>query len=204
MIDFAKNEDEEKNFIVDIETTDDEMIIRYADGHEVREKFSYHNLNVYRLHMEEQAKNNMDYAYDIVAKDSFMVYAKRILAIIGGIIGGIVIYNVDIHIIMKIVLALILIFSEGLYYLYNELYLSVLSTDLGEILATDYYLKNIDKFKYYDSKMGEYKYIVPIEDIEKHSLTQEQLEEISDLVSTFRKEGITDNDISLTYKNPSN
>lgn len=202
MLDFAKNENEEKTFIVDIECNAKEMIIKYADGRESHEPYTIHNYNVYRLRMEDQAKENLDYAYDEIAKDSFLVYVKRLMAIIGGIIAGIVIYNVDIHIIIKIILALLILLGEVLYYLYNELYLSVLGDDLVEVLATDYYLKNINQFKYYDAEAGENGYIVPIEEIDKYHLTESQLREISDLVTKFRQEGVQDKNISLTYQKP--
>lgn len=202
MLDFAKNETEEKTFIVDIECNDKEMIIKYADGRESHEPYTLHNYNVYRIRMEDQAKENLDYAYDEIAKDSFLVYVKRLIAIIGGIIAGIVIYNVDIHIIIKIILALLILLGEVLYYLYNEIYLSVLADDLQEVSATDYYLKNIDKFKYYDSKIGENGYIVPIEDLDKHHLTPNQLEQIATLVTEYRDEGVDNSDIRLTYTNP--
>ncbi len=202
MIDFAKNEDEEKRFIVDIETMPETMSITYADGTVRNEFYSLHNLNVYRLRMEEQASDNMDYAYDTLAKDSFKVYVKKFLAILGGIISGIVIYNVDIHVIMKIILALLLLFGEALYYLYNEIYLNVLAEDLSEIAATDYYLQNLDIFKYYDQEIGETGYVVPIEDIDRHSLTKEQLKEIKDMVVTLKNDGVKSKDISLTYGNP--
>ena len=206
MIDFARNEQEEKDFIIDITTAADTMTIKYADGHESTEKLSRHNLNFYRIRMEKQAEDNMDYAYDTIAKDSFKVYLKRFLAIIGGIISSIVVFNVDIHIIIKIILTLLILLGEVLYYLYNELYLAVLADDLSEIFATDYYLQNINQFKYYDQEVGENGYIVPIEDIDKCHLTQETLERISSLVTEFKKEGIKDKDISLTYgpKNPEN
>lgn len=200
MMDFAKSVEESKNFIVDIVVDDDKMTIKYADGHEETEKLSRHNLNVYRLNMERQASNNMNYAYDTLAKDSFMIYAKRIMAIVGGIVAGIVIYNIDVHLIMKIILALLILFSEVIYYLYNEVYLTVLADDLSEIEATDYYLKNINSFKYYDTLDGEIGYILPIEDIDKYDLTLNQLEQIDSLVKQFREDGVENRDIFLTYK----
>ena len=99
---------------------------------------------------------------------------------------------------------MLILLGEGIYYLYNELYLAILSADLSEISATDYYLQNINQFKYYDQEVGENGYIVPIEDIDRYHLTKETLEKISTLVTEFKKEGVKEKDMSLTYgpKNP--
>ena len=103
-----------------------------------------------------------------------------------------------------LVLALLILFSEVIYYLYNEVYLTVLADDLSEIEATDYYLKNINSFKYYDTLDGEIGYILPIEDIDKYDLTLNQLEQIDSLVKQFREEGVENRDIFLTYKKHNN
>lgn len=201
MLDFAKNEEEEKSFIVDIETTPDTMIIKYADGHEVTEKLSKHNLNVYRYRMERQALANIDFAYDTLAKDSFVVCMRKLLAIVGGIICGIIFYNIDVHIIMRIVLYLLLLLGEAYYYIYSELFLSVLGDDLREVEATDCYLKNINLFKYFDDLEGETGYIIPIEDIDRHRFTKEQLEKLAIIIKEFKNEGVEEKNISLTYGN---
>ncbi len=200
MIDISKNEEESKYYVTDIKVNENEMIISYGDGREVHEKYTLHNLNFYRLRMIKQANEGIDYAYSVIAKDSFKIYAKRFLAMLAGIIGSVVTLNIDIHVIMKIIIIVLMLLGEGLYYFYNEIYLYLLSEDLDEVEALNYYLSNIDKFKYYDKDEGEDGYILPIEDLEKYHITKNMLEQIVFNVVKFREEGVDYKDMKLTYK----
>ena len=190
MIDISKNEEESKYYVTDIKVNENEMIISYGDGREVHEKYTLHNLNFYRLRMIKQANEGIDYAYSVIAKDSFKIYAKRFLAMLAGIIGSVV----------TIIIIVLMLLGEGLYYFYNEIYLYLLSEDLDEVEALNYYLSNIDKFKYYDKDEGEDGYILPIEDLEKYHITKNMLEQIVFNVVKFREEGVDYKDMKLTYK----
>lgn len=69
-----------------------------------------------------------------------------------------------------------------------------------EVLATEYYLKNLDHFRYYDNENGTDGFIVPPEDIGKYGLTKDMLEQIYNNINEFKKEGYEPKNMSLTYK----
>lgn len=202
MLDIAKDEEEAKSFIVGLDVVDGNIVVKYASGREETMSYSLHNLNFYRILVERQSKDNIDHALNNLAKDSFMVYVKRVVTIVAGIIGSIIVFNIDIHIIMKIIIVLLMLLGEAFYYFYNEIYLNILDDDLREMVALEYYLKNIDIFKYYDTKIGENGYVLPIEDISKYNLSIHELEQISAAVKKFREEGYENNEIVLSYTKP--
>ena len=91
----------------------------------------------------DRPENINDYMNDL-GKDSFLTFVKRYAAIIGGIVGLYFLYNFDIHIAMKIILTVLILLGEVGYYLYNELYLSIVGSEVLECLATEYYINNLN------------------------------------------------------------
>lgn len=208
MIDMVMDEKNREYFITDIEFDDKVLKVTRADGSVSTEPFSYHNLGFYRTKMIENAKLNINPFMDDLSKDSFFTFVKRYAAIIGGIVGLYFLYNVDIHLIMKIILTILVVLGEAAYYLINQLYLILLSEQVSESLATEFYLKNISKFTYYDRDNYTDGYIVPPEDIGKYRLTQDTLEQILQGIEEFKEQGFEPEEMILSYKrnteNPKN
>lgn len=208
MIDMVMDEKNREYFITDIEFDDKVLKVTRADGSVSTEPFSYHNLGFYRTKMIENAKLNINPFMDDLSKDSFFTFVKRYAAIIGGIVGLYFLYNVDIHLIMKIILTILVVLGEAAYYLINQLYLILLSDQVSESLATEFYLKNISKFTYYDRDNYTDGYIVPPEDIGKYRLTQDTLEQILQGIEEFKEQGFEPEEMILSYKrkteNPKN
>lgn len=208
MIDMVMDEKNREYFITNIEYDDKVLKVTRADGTVTTEPFSYHNLGFYRTKMIENAKLNINPFMDDLSKDSFFTFVKRYAAIIGGIVGLYFLYNVDIHLIIKIILTILVVFGEAAYYLINQLYLILLSEQVSESLATEFYLKNISKFTYYDRENYTDGYIVPPEDIAKYGLTQDTLEQVLQGIEEFKEQGFEPEEMILSYKrkteNPKN
>lgn len=200
MLDMTLNEEDKPYFIVNIEVKDDKLIVTRADGTVHEEKFSEHNLSFYRTKMLEGAQSHITGYMDDLGKDSFFTFLKRYAAIVAGIAGLYFLYNIDIHIIMKILLTFLAIACEIGYYFYNELYLSIVGEEVIECLATEYYLKNMETFRYYDREQYIDGYIIPPEDIGSHGLTKEMLEQLGDGIKDYREQGVNPKDMKLTYK----
>lgn len=194
------NKDAEQYFITGLDCQDDKLIVTHADGTTEETKLTAHNLGFYRNRMIEQARQNLPKFSCVLSKESFMVYVKRVGAIIGGLVGLFLLYNIDIHIIMKIIITILLVLGELGYYLFNEIVLSVMSEDCAETLATEYYLANLSDFQYYDPENGVDGYILPPEDISKYKLDDRMLSQMSGVIKDFKSQGFEDKEIYLTYQ----
>jgi hypothetical protein len=64
----------------------------------------------------------------------------------------------------------LVILGEIGFFLFNELYLSIVGAEAMECMATEYYLKNLDKFRYYDREHYTDGFIVPPEDIARYDM----------------------------------
>lgn len=200
MIDMAMDEKDKQFFITDIEYNDEILKITRADGTVSEEPFSYHNLGFYRNQMVNHIQDNINPFMDDLSKDSFFTFVKRYSAIIGGVVGLYFLYNVDIHVIMKIIITILAVLGELAYYLYNELYLTIVGSEVIEGLAYEYYLKNIDKFRYFDKEHYTDGFIVPPEDVGKYKLTQDMLAQILQRIEEFKEKGFEPEEMTLSYK----
>ena len=199
MLDMVMDDKNKQYFITDIEVRDGKIIITRADESVTEEPYSAHNLGFYRMQMVRNAKENINPYMDDLGKDSFLTFVKRYAAIIGGIVGLYFLYNFDIHIAMKIIITVLLLLGEVGYYLYNELYLHIVGGEVLECLATEYYLNNLNIFTYYDKENYTDGFIVPPEDIARYKLTEDMLVQIKENIESFKKDGIKEEDISLSY-----
>ena len=199
MLDMVMDEKNKKYFITDIEVRDGKIIITRADESVTEEPYSGHNLGFYRMQMVRNAKENINPYMDDLGKDSFLTFVKRYAAIIGGIVGLYFLYNFDIHIAMKIIITILLVLGEVAYYLYNELYLMVLSSDLDEVTAVEYYLKNFNVFNFFDNENYTDGFVVPPEDIGKYHLTKNMLEQLAVVIEDAKKLGSDPKDMRLVY-----
>lgn len=200
MLDMSMNEKDKEYFITNIEVNDNKIIVTRADGSKTEEEFSGHNLGFYRNRMIENAKSFINPYLDDLGKDSFLTFVKRYVAIIGGVIGLYFLYNVDIHIVMKIILSILVVLGEVGYYLYNQLYLWILGGEVNECLATEYYLNNIDTFKYFDRDNYTDGFVIPPEDIGKYELTQSMLEKLGAGIKEYREKEVKPEDMKLVYQ----
>ncbi len=200
MLDMTMDDKDKQCFITDIEYDDEVLRVTRADGSVSEEKFSEHNLGFYRLQMIKYANENIGQYMDDLGKDSFFAFVKRYGAIIGGFVGLYFLYNVDIHLVIKIIITILILLGELAYYFFNCLYLSVVNVEALETLATEYYLEKLDQFRYYDSEIGTDGFIVPPEDIGKYELTRDMLEQIYNNINEFKQEGYEPKNMSLTYK----
>lgn len=199
MIDMTFLDKDKEYFITDIEVIDGKIVVTRADGSKSEEKFIEHNLGFYRNLMIKNANQYIGPYMDDIGKDSFMTYVKKYSAIIAGIVGLYFLYNFDIHIAIKIIISILVILGELAYFLFNQLYLSIIGIEAMECMATEYYLNNIDKFRYYDREHYTDGFIVPPEDISKYKLTEDMLKQIVEQIEIFKKDGFEDKDITLTY-----
>ena len=200
MIDMTLLDKDKEYFITDIEVIDGKIVVTRADGSKSEEPFTEHNLGFYRNLMVKNAEQYIGSYMDEVGKDSFMIFVKKYSAIIAGVVGLYFLYNFDIHIAIKIIISVLVILGELGYFIYNQLYLSVIGIEAIECMATEYYLKNINKFRYFDREHYTDGFIVPPEDIAKYGLTEDMLIQIKDNIEAFKKDGFEDKEISLSYK----
>jgi hypothetical protein len=200
MLDMVMEEKNKEYFITDIDVKDGKIIITRADGSVSEENFTAHNLGFYRMRMIDSAKEYINPFMDDLGKDSFMTFVKRYAAIIAGVVGLFFLYNVDVHIIMKIIISILVVLGELGYYLYNELYLNIIGGEVLECLATEYYIKNLNSFRYYDKENYTDGYIVPPEDIGKYQLTKDVLEQLKNGIEEFKNKGFESEEITLSYK----
>lgn len=200
MLDMVMDDKNKQYFITDIEVRDGKLIITRADESVSEEPYSAHNLGFYRTQMIRNAKDNIGPYMDDLGKDSFFTFVKRYAAIIGGIVGLYFLYNFDIHIAMKIILTILVLLGEVGYYLYNELYLSVVGNEVLECLATEYYINNLGTFSYYDRENYTDGYIIPPEDIGKYQLTKDMLEQLAKGIEEAKAMGSEPQDMKLSYK----
>ncbi len=200
MIDMVMDDNNKKYFITDIEVRDGKIIITRADESVTEEPYSGHNLGFYRMQMIKGAKENIELYMDDLGKDSFFTFVKRYAAIIGGIVGLYFLYNFDIHIAIKIIITILLLLGEVGYYLYNELYLSIVGNEVLECLATEYYIKNLSTFSYYDKENYTDGFIIPPEDIGKYQLTEDMLKQLGAGIEEAKEKGSEPQDMKLTYK----
>lgn len=201
MMDMTFLEKDKEYFITDIDVIDGKIIVTRADGSKSEEDFTEHNLGFYRNLMVKNANQYIGPYMDDLGKDSFMTYVKKYGAIIVGVVGLYFLYNFDIHIAIKIILSILVILGEIAFFLFNELYLCIVGAEAMECMATEYYLKNIDTFRYLDKEHYIDGFIVPPEDIAKYSLTEDMLVQIKENIENFKKDGVEPQDITLTYKN---
>ena len=200
MLDMVMDDKNKQYFITDIEVRDGKLIITRADESVTEEPYSAHNLGFYRMQMVRHAKENINPYMNDLGKDSFLTFVKRYTAIIGGIVSLYFLYNFDIHIAIKIILTILILLGEIGYYLYNELYLSIVGNEVLECLATEYYLDNLNIFSYYDRENYTDGFIVPPEDIGKYQLTKDMLEQLATGIKEARDNGSEPEHMKLTYK----
>lgn len=189
MMDMTGVDGDKEHFIVDIMSTPESITVYYADGSSSMDNFyTEHNMEFYRGQMEKQAKKYIDGYMKYLQDEVLRVYVLRALAIATGVIGMYLLYNFDIHYVMKFILGLILVILELGYYLYEEINLDFLSLEVREALATDYYLNHKMSFNYFDTLKNEYVDALKIEEIANKELTLDDIVEFENYILNLKKE----------------
>lgn len=191
--------DDKKEFIRDIRIENDEIVLLMGDGSIKKEKFTVHNLQFYRLKMIQQAEDYLPNFLNRLSDESLKITIKKYLFIIGGIASMYLLYNIDIHIIMKIILSIIIILGEIGHFIYSECLLDILGNGVIEAFATKKYLECKNNFSYFDTKDGEEKFILPPEFIERFGLTEDDIIKADSQIEEFRKNGKSLNELKMVF-----
>lgn len=204
MINMTLDEKDEEFFITDVNFLDDDIEVTYADGHKINVGFcNDHMREFYRLKLEKQARDFVAPFLEQAGKDSLVLYIKKYAPIVVSLIGLYFLYNIDIHIIMKIILSIVIAIINGINFLSTQYDLFVLSEYIGEAFSLEYYLNYLKDFTYFDEEVEKEVKALPIEEISKFNLSVETLEKIRNEVLELKKEdGISD--LKLSYKNQVN
>ena len=199
MLPMTSDENKKKTYITNVQKEGENLITTYADKSTDTIPYSEHNLNVARMRMIDQARENIPFYHTFVAKEVASKLFKRYSAIILSLIGLFFLYNFDIHIIIKIILTILALLGNTLYYLYSKFIFIILGYGLEEVEATEFYINNLNDFLEY-TESGEIRFLIPIEDIANNKLTKEMLEKLLESIQKYKSEGITPSEMRLTYK----
>lgn len=193
------NEKDRDCYIVDVGIKDGLLCVTRANGEEYVLPYSEHNLNSIRFSMVNQVKKYSEEYMFLKGKECFDLLIGEVRAFICGIFALFFLYNFDVHIIIKIILTIVLVFSEIFYSLVKLYDLCMLGDEYIECECLDTYVKNIDVFSYVNSSQN-LVYRLPIEELSKCNFSKVDLEKFVSEIKAFKSQGIEDEDISLDYK----
>ena len=211
LLDMTTEEGEEKDYIIDLEHNDEQIIITYADGHqEIDPSYNEHNMNVWRRRIINQIDNYYDLYQDGGGKALLKVLKSEIGSLLTPVAGGIIIslvskiflqYNIDIHIAIKIIIEALLVLKAAFDTFYNHY---ITSRIVKMLMESNRYKKYADLSKdleYYNKAINDFSFVVPVEDMWQHNMSENQLKQIRDyVVKTKRELGGDLQDFELTYK----
>ena len=179
MVNMTLYDDEEESYIVDIKKENDRIMVYYADGHaDDMGPYSLHNMNFYRLRAQRQFHEFYDKYMDQAGLDSLRICIKKFGSIAVDAFGLFLLYNFDIHIIIKIILTIGMIGINIFYYFLKHYDLLVLGQELDRVEALELYLDNVREFMIYNEDEGEDDYSLAIEDIWQNDLHKDEVSEI--------------------------
>ena len=202
MIDMSSKKDNKSDYIIYLDRILDTTSVMYADGTTKSEDYSKHNYNVYRHKLMNQVDMYSEKYISKLSKESFLLFLHKWSPIVASVIGMYFAYNCDISNVSKIVIGCILLAINGVNLLANELWCGILADKLDKVYAYQFYNKNSNTFINKDNM--DFNFILPIEDIDNHDLTLNQLIEIKNTIENYKKEYEEDLEgISLSYKKSS-
>ena len=179
MVNMTLYDSEEEYYIIDIKNEDNRIMIYYADGHvEDMGPYSLHNFNFYRLRTERQFKEYYDKYMDEIGLESFKVCCKKYGSVILSLIGLFFLYNIDIHIIIKLLITIGVVCVEVFYYFLKHYDLLVIGQELDRIEALELYINNSGDFMIYNEDEREDDYTLGIEDVWQNDLKKEEVSAI--------------------------
>ena len=211
LLNMALEPEEDVDYIIDLNHKDNKIIVTYADGHTYEEdSYSEHNMNFWRRRIIDQIHKHYDAYQEQGGKEAWELAGKELLVVLAPVAAGVVIhlasqfflqYNIDIHISIKIILESLVI----LYSLKETLFNFIDFSRLGKLLMESERLKKYadaaHDLEYYNKVTSDYSFVVPVEDMWQHNVSENQLEKIRDyVVKTKRELGGDLQDFELTYK----
>ncbi|MGN1337704.1 MAG: hypothetical protein ACI4WW_04435 [Candidatus Coprovivens sp.] len=162
MINMATNKEDAANFITNVSVNDDntKFILTYGDGHiEYSDYVTDHNYNYYLNRLEQQFLNYKNNYIDFLSKIYTEVITKRFIGSISALLGLFLSYNIDIHIVMKIIIwILIIIFGLG-YRFMQQIKLMALDNEFDSVKLMEYLQVHKEEFygKILDENTGNIK-----------------------------------------------
>ncbi len=175
MIDMTLNEEDKKDFIVDIRVDEDGIKVVYANGFtETCRVASKHNLEFYRSKMEEQALKHIDKFITHYSIKGLLFLKTEMVPLILLLIEIFFVFNIDVKLFTRILLFILSLISSlalKLFYEY-KIFKYMILTEEAETVK--YFLDNKNKFLTEDEE-GEKYYSLNIEEISQMDLTQKDL-----------------------------
>ena len=211
LLDMTVDEDDAASYIIDLAHQDQDLVVTYLDGHQVVDSpYNEHNMNVWRRRVIKQINDYYDLYQDGGGKALFKVLISEIGSLLTPVAGGIIIsivskiflqYNIDIHIAIKIIIEALLVLKAAYDTFYNHY---ITSRIVKMLMESNRYKKYADlspDLEYYNKSTKDYSFVVPVEDMWQHNVSENQLEKIRDyVVKTKRELGGDLQDFELTYK----
>lgn len=196
MRDFTINEKDKKDYITNVEANDNKYIIHYADGHSAQgSTVSKHNYLFYLNKMEEQFMQYKDAYEEVITYDYGMTLIKSIGILITQIAMFPILYNIDIHIAIKIIIGLLYLSGTIFYNTYNKAKIVNYDKAIGNIRAVEYYLEHKDDFivNYKNEESGrlEKSYLVNANNVDIFSSPQMLIDFMNDTIEDYKDKQIT-------------
>lgn len=200
MLDMTRYEEEQNDYIVDLKVNDDgNMVITYANGEVVEEKYTEHNYSFYRGKMVDQAIKYSDDAIKDLGIEWLKFEGIRYGLLLGGVVSMFFLYNVDIHVIIKIILAILVVLGEAVQLFFTQLGLASIEDDSIKAFAYNEYIKHLNNFRYYDNETGTIEYTLPIEDVDIHDMDQSFILKVNGVIEDMKEKGSEPKDMRVVY-----
>lgn len=189
MLNMTLNKKEEPYFITDVDFLPDDVCVKYADGHVENMGFCNDNIKeFYRRRLLEQVQKYVEPYIKEAGRVAFRAYIQKYGLIIAELVEIYALYNVDIHIVMKLILGVFLIFINGIMVLAAAGDLLLIGDTVGEAFALEYYANNYADFTYVDEETNETINVLPIEEISKSNLSLEIVKQIHSSVLELKEQ----------------
>ena len=198
MINMALNKKDEEYFITDVKFLEDDIVVKYADDHEEHVGFcNDHMKEFYRMKLLEQVRKYVEPFIEEAGKEALRAYIKKYGFIVAEVIEMYVMYNVDIHLIMKIIIGILLTLVNGIMYLAAEGDLLFLSDYVEEAFVLEYYADNYEDFIYLDEETNTTVNALPIEEISHSKINLDTIKQIRESVVELKEENAKNIEVKI-------
>lgn len=153
----------------------DKINVWYYDGREDEEPFSAHNLHFYRNRWMNQLKDvcsgELSLAYDIQSK----AIKHFLWGTLRHIVEFFLLYNLDIHIVMKVIILILILGVQHKSLKELSSYLGVMDVPVRRLETLLMYINNASLFEY-EGNDEEFHYSVAIDDVVNKYLTFDMID----------------------------